>query len=545
MKNKKKLIAGLFLAAALSLGKGAAWAGETTVSKGIYVQGIDCAGMTEEEVTAAVQDKVSQLGKTSVTLKIADQQTVCTLSELGLRWRNKEIMNEVLTLGATGNIVRRYKDQKDLQNSSREFALQFKLKGKKIRAYCKGLSSYNREPVNASIFTRDDLTPGVEGGTTGLKVDVDGAVMALKKAVQDWDGASGLTVEIPTVSTQPEVTYEELAAVKDVLGTATTDYSASSWARAVNVENGCRKISGTLIYPGDSFSVTQAVAPFTAENGYEKAPSYEENRVVDSYGGGICQVSTTLYNAVLKSELEVTARSNHTMVVGYVPLSKDAAIAEGVMDLAFVNTKDSPVYIIGYTYGGTITFTIYGQETRPSNRTLDFESRTIQTIEPSGAKLFANSAQNVGYIMQTQSQHTGYVAELWKNVYIDGVLSESVQVNSSTYTAVGTIYDIGVASSNPAVTQLVSSAIGTGSLANVQTAIANANALAAQQQAQQQSEQAQQQQQTQQQSEQAQQIPQPQPAQPEETQPAQPGGADIVIGEGGDVDESLSASTAP
>ena len=79
--------------------------------------------------------------------------------------------------------------------------------------------------------------------------------------------------------------------------------------------------------------MTDAVVPFNAENGYELAPSYEAGQVVDSYGGGICQVSTTLYNAVLKAELEVDARSNHTMLVGYVDPSKDAAIAEGVMDL--------------------------------------------------------------------------------------------------------------------------------------------------------------------------------------------------------------------
>ena len=138
-------------------------------------------------------------------------------------------------------------------------------------------------------------------------------------------------------------------------------------------------ISGSLIFPGESFSVTAAVAPFTAENGYEPAPSYEENRVVDSYGGGICQVSTTLYNAVLKAELEVTARSNHTMVVNYVDLSKDAAIAEGVMDLAFVNTTDAPIYIVGYAYGGTLSFTIYGHETRPANRSIEFVSETTST----------------------------------------------------------------------------------------------------------------------------------------------------------------------
>ena len=98
--------------------------------------------------------------------------------------------------------------------------------------------------------------------------------------------------------------------------------------------------------------MTAAVSPFTAENGYELAPSYESGKVVDSYGGGICQVSTTLYNALLKSELEILERHNHTMIVTYVDPSKDAAIAEGLMDLQFANNTDYPIYIEGYGYGG-------------------------------------------------------------------------------------------------------------------------------------------------------------------------------------------------
>ena len=195
--------------------------------------------------------------------------------------------------------------------------------------------------------------------------------------------------------------------------------------------------------------------------------------MVDSYGGGICQVSTTLYNAVLKSELEVVSRSNHTMAVSYVDLSKDAAIAEGVMDFAFVNTKDEPVYIIGYAYGGTISFTIYGHETRPANRSIEFVSVTTSTTEATSAMLYANPEQPVGYINQTQSPHTGYTAELWKNVYVDGNLTDTIQINSSYYNAVGTIYDIGVMSANGALTQAMYTAIASNDLTQVQGVIAN------------------------------------------------------------------------
>jgi hypothetical protein len=196
---------------------------------------------------------------------------------------------------------------------------------------------------------------------------------------------------------------------------------------------------------------------------------------VDSYGGGICQVSTTLYNAALKAEMDITARSNHTMIVTYVEPSKDAAIAEGSMDMAFVNNTDAPIYIEGYTTGATITFTIFGHDTRDPARSIEFESRVLQTIEPSGIQMYPDTTQYIGYLNQTNTPHTGYSAELWKNIYYDGVLQDSVQVNSSYYQAVGTIYSVGVKSYYPSVTQAMYQAIAMNSLEAVQGVMRNGN----------------------------------------------------------------------
>ncbi|MDD2957837.1 MAG: VanW family protein [Lachnospiraceae bacterium] len=452
---------------------------EIRISKGVLIEGVDVSGMTAREAVDAVQAKVKEMGEATVTLTMGDETTItATLNQLGLEWGNKEIIDEVQKLGTTGNIVQRYKDQKDLEQQNKEYDITFTTDNDMARSYLEGCSIYNSEPVNGTIYTADDGTPAVEGGTDGVTLRVDDSVTAVEQAVEGWTGGE-LTVDLAVDKAAPDISQEELSLVKDVLGTATTDYSASSSARAINVQNGCAKLNGSLIFPGEGFSVTAAVVPFTAENGYEPAPSYEENRVVDSYGGGICQVSTTLYNAVLKSELEVTSRSNHTMIVTYVDPSKDAAIAEGVMDLAFVNNTDAPIYITGYTYGGQITFTIYGHETRASNRSIEFESRVTSTTEPSGVMLYPNTAQNVGYLNQVQSPHTGYTAELWKNIYEDGNLVDSVQINSSTYQSVGTAYDVGVATSNTALSQAIYTAIGNNDLASVQTVIANASSYTA------------------------------------------------------------------
>ena len=141
-----------------------------------------------------------------------------------------------------------------------------------------------------------------------------------------WDGADA-TIALVADVVEPEGNKESLAKVKDVLGTYHTNFSDSSASRITNIKNAVSKIDGTVLYPGEEFSVYAAIAPLDAENGYELAGAYENGTTVQSYGGGVCQVSTTLYNAVLYSELDVTQRSNHSMMVHYVDPSRDAAIA--------------------------------------------------------------------------------------------------------------------------------------------------------------------------------------------------------------------------
>ena len=447
---------------------------ETTIAKGIYVEGVNVGGMTMEEAKQAIQAKVDEMGATSVTLMFADQPITTTLSELGYTWKNTDVLDGVKDFGTSGTIVDRYKALKDLEIGRKNYPLVFTVNEERVRNYVRTCSIYNSDPVEGRLYMGDSGVPEVEGGTDGLTLKVNKSAREVRNAIENWQGGD-IRVDLVVERVSPKASYELLSKVKDVMGSATTDYSASSWARAVNVQNGCSLINGSVVWPGEEFSVTAAVTPFSAENGYQPAPSYEENRVVDSYGGGICQVSTTLYNAALKSEMDITARSNHTMIVTYVEPSKDAAIAEGSMDMAFVNNTDAPIYIEGYTTGATITFTIFGHDTRDPARSIEFESRVLQTIEPSGIQMYPDTTQYIGYLSQTNTPHTGYSAELWKNIYYDGVLQDSVQVNSSYYQAVGTIYSVGVKSYYPGVTQAMYQAISMNSLEAVQNVMRNGN----------------------------------------------------------------------
>ena len=177
---------------------------------------------------------------------------------------------------------------------------------------------------------------------------------------------------------EPAVKTEDLETIQDVLGTFTTDFSSSGSARSTNLAVGAAKINGRVVMPGQTLSGYECLQPFTRENGYKSAAAYENGQVVDSIGGGVCQIATTLYNTALQAELEITQRQNHSMIVTYVKPSMDAAIAGTYKDIKITNNYSTPIYVEGYTENKKLTFTIYGKETRPANRTVEYVSETLR-----------------------------------------------------------------------------------------------------------------------------------------------------------------------
>lgn len=469
MKKSKKAGLILTVGAALFLAAGApALADETdTISKNVYIGGVNVSGMTEEQATKAVEEKLGKGTGGNYTVKIGDETTTATAENFGMKWTNREVVHEAMEVAKGGNLIKQYKDKKDLQVEPKNFEVAYAPNEQAVKTYVEKLAEeYNRDAEEGDITFANGY-PEVTGGETGIAVNVDQSVSSIMKVLE----GDGTELTVVAEVQKPSVTKEELSQVKDVLGTATT-YYGSSYERNTNVEVGASKINGTLIMPGETFSVTAAVTPFNADNGYYPAPSYESGQVVDTYGGGICQVSTTLYNAVLKAELQVDERHNHTMLVSYVDPSKDAAIAEGLMDFIFTNNTDAPIYIYGVGYQGTLNFTIYGHETRDPNRSISFRSETLsQTDASTNVKLVAKSDQNIGYLNQTQSAHQGLEAVLWKDIVNADGTTDTVQVNSSSYQASPAIYEVGIVSPNTQASAAIQTAIANNDLATVQAII--------------------------------------------------------------------------
>lgn len=442
---------------------------ENKIESGIYAGDMDLSGMTTKEAEDKIKAYVDSFGEAEITLNAVDGGAIITTaSELGLKWGNKGILNEASNFGRDGDILQCYKELRDLEYKNKVYDITFDFDKSKIRSLIEeNAEQYNQEAVNASLVKTDGGFEITEG-QTGIKVDTEASVdVVYDYLTDDWNGTS-CAIDLVITVDEPIGKAEDLAKVKDVLGTFTTSYSTSGGSRSANVANGCRLINGTTLFPGEEFSAYDAVCPFTEANGYYMAGSYLNGQVVDSLGGGICQVSTTLYNAVLLSELDVTERYNHSMIVTYVDPSADAAIAESSgKDFKFVNNTDYPIYIEGITTPDKhITFTIYGVETRDSNREVIYESVVLERTVPEEEVIYADESLPVGYC-SVQSAHIGYKAQLWKIVRENGAEVSREQVNSSSYMKAPRSATVGVATEDEGARNAIMAAIATNSIDEV------------------------------------------------------------------------------
>ena len=236
-----------------------------------------------------------------------------------------------------------------------------------------------------------------------------------------------------------------------MLGTFTTNYSSSTSERATNIAVGTEKMDGVLLMPGETISGYERMQPFTIKNGYKMAKAYQNGLVVDSVGGGACQIATTLYQAALRAEVKITERKNHSMIVGYVQPSGDAAIAGDYKDIKVTNNRSTPIYVEAVTSGRNVTFTIWGKEDRSGDRTIEFVSEVINET-PKGKTYKDDPSKPVGYVRKESDGHKGRVSKLWKVVKENGVEVSRELVSSDTYRMADDIYIRGTRVDAPAPT---------------------------------------------------------------------------------------------
>lgn len=278
------------------------------------------------------------------------------------------------------------------------------------------------DPVSATVSKEDGKTIIPE--KVGVQFDVEEARAII------GDG-SAESYEIPVTTTAAKVTAEKLEEVlfRDTLASCSTSLNEGNVPRTNNVRLASAAINGTILNPGEEFSYNNVVDERTTERGYQSAGAYSGNEIIDEVGGGVCQPSSTLYMAVLRADLEVTQRVNHSFTVAYTPLGEDATVSWGGPDFCFKNDTDYPIKILAEQSNGQLTMTIVG--TKTSDKTVTTRTEVIETYTPQRIEKKDNSMM-VGQSRVEVSGIPGYSTRTYKIITENGQTTEEL-ANTSNY----------------------------------------------------------------------------------------------------------------
>ena len=260
---------------------------------------------------------------------------------------------------------------------------------------------------------------------------IDFDVSKAQKFMNENANNSEFTIELK--QTNPKITLKNLKIniFPDELSTFFIQYDENNKDRTTNLNIAAAKIDGTIIMPGEEFSYNKVVGARSIEAGYKEAKIYQNGQVVDGLGGGICQISSTLYNAVVCANLEVTERFNHQFITSYVKPGRDATVAYGSKDLKFKNNRTYPIRIDVYVSNGMAKVDIYGIKEK-EEKSVSIEVETVSTI-PYETKYIKDSSLDLGDEIVKQRGADGVVVNAYKITKENGNIVSKELLSKDTY----------------------------------------------------------------------------------------------------------------
>lgn len=466
------------------------------IMAGVSIVGVDVSGLTKEEATTKINEIYAPKKEKEIAIQYEEYETTINPTVIEVNYKVEEAVEEAFLTGRGDNIfVNNYHilstmiGKKDIpveMSFNEEVAKQtiedvgVNLPGillessyaveeneliitkgksgvvinteellKKLKENLNGVANHEeviqipveqREPAPIDIdkiheevyteakdayYTKNPFTiyPEVEG----IDFDVEAARKLLEEEKEEYI--------IKLTITKPKITIDKIGAeaFPDQLGTFTTRYDVSDRDRSTNLVIACQKINGKVVLAGETFSYNKALGPRTAAAGYRNGKIYAGGEVVDGIGGGICQISSTLYNTVLMSNLEIVERRNHQFVTSYVPAGRDATVVYGMTDFKFKNTRKYPVRIVATAKNGIATVTIYGIK-EENEYTFTFNTKTVGSI-PFTTKYEEDSSLPAGTEKVKQKGANGLKTETYMTKLLNGKPVSTTLLSRDTYDA--------------------------------------------------------------------------------------------------------------
>ncbi|MUT64986.1 VanW family protein [Paenibacillus sp. NEAU-GSW1] len=459
----KKLHIGLIIVFSLLLLASIAWgflwfyAEKDTVPEGVTAGGIAIGGMKVEEAIQILDEYENRLEQRSVKVtanaETADSKQ-WTVADIGYKAAFVDVREALVKL-REGNLIERAKYRY-------RFPLTYELAQSFDRAAFETLvrkqwgwiDNSETKDATRTITDKDEIkytthTDAYRIDVPALAGEVAQWIIVPEEKLGDRSGlAEMLDAELPVATVHPEVTLEKLKdeGIERKIFEFTTDFNTSAAGRAHNVTAAAKALNERHLAPDEIFSYGKVIALAEEKYGFKEAPVIQNGKIVPGIGGGICQVSSTLYNAILRTGLEIVERRNHSIPSSYVNKGQDATFASGAIDFRFRNSTGKHLIIRTVVENRKLTVKLFG--TMPENVKYDIESVTVKELAPKVQEVTDKSLEP-GQKVVVQEGRSGYIVETFRTLFRDGEKVSRERVSRDTYRAEATIIHVGPGSGAP------------------------------------------------------------------------------------------------
>lgn len=418
---------------------------------GVSVDGLSISGLTRDEAYDMLQKHIEDdLKSKKLILAYGDVSVEIPYLELGIMYNIDEVLDEAYQVGHSGNVFQRYQYATNPYPEEKSFTLSCGYNHENIHKIIENnANKFYKEAVNATI-KRVNRQFVITDEVDGQELD---QVATLENITTFLENNQSGKVEAAIKVVEPAYTAESFKDIQNLVASFYTTYNNADPNRNVNLKVGSEKINTTVL-PGEIFALSKFIEPITYEGGYRASKVIVNGMLEEGIGGGICQVASTLYNALLMTDLEITMRQNHSLSVAYVPLGRDATYSTNSIDFQFKNNSQYPIFIESYCENNKLYVNLYGHIDLKPKYTIKFDSVTTETIHPPATKYVEDPTLPEGQKIEEVTALYGKKVKLYKLYYDGNALVKKELVNDSYYRPRASVVKVGTKKSDvPVINQ--------------------------------------------------------------------------------------------
>ncbi|MEA4960189.1 VanW family protein [Lutispora sp.] len=430
----------IFMVIILIFGSAVLFLSGDKIAPNVSIDGFDVGRMTRGEAMLQLSNAFdNNLNETYIPLKHGEGLWQMNYKDISYSYDYGKAVEEAYKIAREGNIFRRYVDSIYVRLNKKEIGIGFSYNRDSIAKLIKDISKeIDKEAKDAAIRLISGKFQITEE-KPGAKLNQEKAVKMIEAGVVERSIAA---IELPVEVIDADIKSSELANITDKLGEYATSFNAGNQSRSSNIKIATKSVTDVLVHPGGTFSLNKTIGPRLAKYGYRTAKVIINNEYVDGIGGGICQVSSTLYNAALLSNLKIVERKNHSLPSDYVSMGRDATISGDYIDLKFMNNSKYPIYIYGEVKGNQVKFSIYGKNENQGKQ-IKIKTEVLKKIEPK-IKIIEDNSLPVGKKVVEKKAKPGYVVRSYrvlvengKEILVEPLFTDTYRVSDGV-TRVGT-----------------------------------------------------------------------------------------------------------